>query len=247
MNSETPLQRARRTKRFGYLLSVDSDPKTAKSNKANGGEYLTAIQYLAPAMSGGGKDLCPFRSPGCTAACLNTAGNKMYLEGKLRARFERTQLYLKDREAYLALLVHEIEKFVRKCEKLGKKPAIRLNGTSDIVWEKVAPVLFDMFPNVQFYDYTKIPRRNPPANYDLTFSRSEENDFNCGLAHSRGMRVAVVFDKKYDKGMPTTWFGVRVENGDLHDMTFKRPAACVLGLYAKGEARKDDTGFVILT
>ena len=241
MTTETPLQRAHRIKQFGYLLSVDSDPKTAKSNSTEDG-YLTAIQYLAPAMSGGGKDLCPFRSPGCTRGCLNTAGNPVYLRGKLRARYERTQLYLKDREAYLALLEWELGRFVAKCERLGKRPAVRLKGTSDSVWEKVAPQLFERFPQIMYYDYSKIPtRKNLPSNYDLTFSRSEENDFNAGLMLARGFRVAMVFRRR----LPQSWQGAAVVNGDEHDMTFLRPAGVVLGLKAKGLARQDATGFVI--
>lgn len=240
--TQSPLDRAKQLKQFGNLLSIDSDPKTAKSNRAEL-NYLTAIQYLAPAMSGGGKDLCPFRSPGCTSSCLNTAGNPVYLRGKLAARYNRTQLYLKHREEYQALLRYELRRFVERCDKLGVKPAIRLNGTSDIVWEKVFPELFVEFPGVQFYDYTKIPNRRPPANYDLTFSRSEENDFNAGHALKRGYRVAVVFRKR----LPDVWQGAVVVNGDAHDLTFVRPGGVVLGLKAKGLARKDTSGFVIAT
>lgn len=237
---ETHLQRAKRTKRFYTLLSIGVDPKTIKSNATADG-YLTAIQYLAPAYSGGGKTLCPFASPGCVAACLNTAGNPVYLRGKLRARYERAQLYLRDREAYKALLVWEIGRFVRRCEKLGKKPAVRLNGTSDIVWETVFPELFTTFHNVTWYDYTKIPNRKPPWNYDLTFSRSENNAFNAGAMLAKGYRVAIVFHKR----LPTEFMGATVVNGDEHDMTFLRPAGVVLGLKAKGKAKYDGSGFVV--
>ena len=228
---------------FGYLLSVDSDPKTSKSNRTEDG-YLTAIMYLHPS-----KTLCPFASRGCLRGCLNTAGNPVYLDAKIRARKARTQLFHRRRAVFYALLCQEIDAFLRKCRKLGKKPAIRLNGTSDIPWELVYPELFERYHNVQFYDYTKDPNRigsNLPANYDLTFSRSEVNDFEVGLVLARGGRVAVVVNltpAKLKKDTPTDWRGWLAGNGDAHDLTFLRSESVLL-LSAKGKARKDSTGFV---
>lgn len=225
---------------FSYLLSVGVDPKTEKSNKL--GKYLTAIQYLSP----GGT--CPFASPGCLAACLHTAGNPVYLAGKLRARQARTDLYRKDKATYYQLLCQELDAFVRKCKKKGLKPAVRLNGTSDLKWEKVFPELFKKYKNIQFYDYSKRPdRTNLPKNYDITFSRSEENDFSVGMVLARGGRVAVVVGLtpgKLKKNTPADWRGYDAENGDAHDLTFLRPKNCVLLLAAKGDARKDTSGFV---
>lgn len=231
------------------LLSVDKDPKTAKSNRAGKG-YLTAIQYLAPAKLSG-NEVCSSRSAGCTIACLHTAGNKAYLPAKTRARVARTKLYFKDRELYADLLNVEIQTFVDKCNKLSMRPAIRLNGTSDILWEKVLPEIFDRWSNVQFYDYTKHVKRcakvyngkpvRIPPNYHLTFSRSEENAVATEFVLQAGCnRVAVVFDR-----LPTTWKGYRVGNCDKDDLRFLDRGFRVCGLIAKGDARKDTSGFVI--
>lgn len=229
---------------FGYLLSVGADPKTEKSNRL--GEYLTAIMYLSPGKT------CAFASAGCLAACLNTAGNPVYLEGKLRARAARTALFVKNRAAFYALLCREIDAFLRKCRRKGLKPAIRLNGTSDIPWERVFPELFEKYSDVQFYDYTKNPNRigRTPHNYDLTFSRSEDNDFNAGRVLAAGGRIAVVVKVTPRKlktvgDSDTYWRGFRAVNGDAHDLTFMRPKNSVLLLSAKGAARADNSGFVV--
>jgi hypothetical protein len=225
---------------FSYLLAVGADPKTAKSNALK--EYLTGIQYLSP----GSKRVCPAASKGCRTVCLNTAGNPVYLKAKLRARKARTDYMFTQWKAYQLELIGEIAKFVRKAQKLGVKPAVRLNGTSDIVWELVWPELFTMFPMVQFYDYTKIVERTAsgyslPSNYDLTFSRSEHNWEDCKNALKNGFRVSVVFKKE----LPKRFDGFHVVNGDEHDLTFLRPAGVILGLTAKGKAKKDVSGFVV--
>jgi hypothetical protein len=77
-------------------------------------------------------------------------------------------------------IVKDIEKGIKQAEKAGLTLLIRLNGTSDIKWENVffdydnkKTNIFDLFPNIQFYDYTKIANRiDLPKNYDLTFSYS---------------------------------------------------------------------------
>ena len=118
---------------------------------------------------------------GCRAACLNTAGNPAFAAGKERARLARTQLYFADRTAYAALLVDELALWQERAAAQGYRLAVRLNGTSDIAWERVIPQLFATFPHEQFYDYTKLLRRlgRTPANYDLTLSRSETNHSEC--------------------------------------------------------------------
>lgn len=183
---------------INYLLAVDQDPKTAKSNRLGVG-YLTAIQYLAPARVSG-HDVCQSASDGCTTACLHTAGMPFIQQAKNKARIARTRFYFEHRQDYFRCLYAEVVGFTAKCKGLGLKPAVRLNGTSDIVWEKVAPWLFEVFPSVQFYDYTKHERRmlggwKLPKNYHLTFSRSETNGEAVArvLADNPGAKVAVVF------------------------------------------------------
>ena len=229
---------------FNYLLSVDSDPKTAKSNKANKGFY-TAIQYFAPGKKSGFQ-VCS-SAGSCLNPCLDTAGNPIYQPAKDKARSARTRFYFMARKSYLILLVAEIRSFVAKCEKLGLKPAIRLNGTSDILWESYG-WLFEEFSEVVFYDYTKHTKRmrldwKLPGNYYLTFSRQLENhDDTLRIAHS-GRNVAVVFRKK---NLPTSWNGLPVINGDETDLRFLDPfGGYVVGLSAKGKAKKDTSGFVM--
>lgn len=224
---------------FSYLVSSGNNPKTIKSDE--GGEFLTAILNLEPASA----KICPWATAECVSACLHTAGNPAYLAGKLRARRARTELFLNDRGQFLRRLMAEIAQHCRKAERLGVVPCVRLNGTSDLQWEVLAPELFAAFPDCEFYDYTKgahrlasdwRSRRMPP-NYDLTLSYSGHNWERCQNALSAGGRVAVIFGGVgRTKPLPTNWEGWPVHDGDLNDLTFTRPAG-ILGLRAKGEAR----------
>jgi len=161
----------------------ESSPKLIKSDKSGLG-YLSAIQYLAPA-STSGRNVCPFASAGCEAACLYTAGRGR-TNGVQNARLNRTHLFFENRQLYWETLETELDKFGKRADRLGKIPSVRLNGTSDLPWERLRPELFDRFDGFQFYDYTKDPKRmlrfadgELPANYHLTFSRSETNDSDC--------------------------------------------------------------------
>lgn len=235
----------------GNLLSVGSNAKTAKSDKA-GTEYLTAILYLAPADTVEGINVCPMAElAGCKAACLYKAGRGV-MSNVQAGRIRKTILFRDNRDEFMRQLADDIAKFVQYCEKRGKAAAVRLNGTSDIAWENIrhpdtGETLFTMFPQVQFYDYTKIPTRNVKgiSNYALTFSYSEASEKYAKLASKameRGMNVAVVFRTK---DLPKTFLGRDVIDGDETDLRFLDPKGVVVGLYAKGPAKKDRTGFVI--
>jgi hypothetical protein len=202
--------------------------------------YLTFILHLAPSWLSG-YNTCPMASKGCTAACLNTAGRGRFTATQ-EARIRKTKLFFEDRENFMAQLVKDIQAAVRKADREGMTPVFRLNGTSDIRWETVAvdgfANIMEMFPNLTFYDYTKIPnRRNIPSNYHLTFSRSESNEHLI----PQGMNVAVVFDS-----LPDVWFGRTVIDGTETDLRFLDPQNVVVGLLAKGKAKKDNSGFTIL-
>lgn len=234
-----------KSKGVGYLLSVDSDPKTAKSNAANKGFY-TAILYLAPAKLSG-YQVCASAKE-CVDPCLHTAGNPVYLKAKEKARIARTRFYFEHRLEFFILLVAEIRAFIRKCDKLGMRPAIRLNGTSDIIWERVSPWLFDAFDTVTFYDYTKHTKRMAmawelPGNYYLTFSRQKSNHDDALKIARSGQNIAVVFRTKR---LPQFWHGLPVINGDKTDLRFLDPfGSYIIGLSAKGRAKKDTSGFVV--
>jgi len=227
------------------LLSV-GNPKILKGMKQG---YMTYILHLAPANLSG-YETCPKRTQGCTAACLNTAGRGgMFKKGETtnmiqQARIRKTKMFFEDRENFLATLKNDICKAIKQAEKKGLIPVFRLNGTSDIAWEKYGVI--QEFPNVQFYDYTKILGRkvNGLANYQLTFSAADGNDADVLKAFEQGYNVATVFGIKKSQPMPETYEGMPVFNGDDSDLRFLDPKGVVVGLYAKGKAKKDTSGFV---
>ena len=228
------------------LLTVgDANPKTAKSAKLG---YLTAVLHLAPGDLSG-YTTCPLEtSHTCREGCLNKAGRGgIVRKGETtnpiqEARIKRTRWFFEEREAFMRQLVKEISAHIRKATRYGLTPCIRLNGTSDIAWEKIRVAGFrnimEAFPNVQFYDYTKIPGRTTPENYFLTFSRSASNE---AYAFDQGRNVSVVFGDAF----PSEYHGLPVIDGDDHDLRFLDPKGCVVGLKAKGPAKKDASGFVV--
>lgn len=232
-----------------FKLLSTANPKIQKGTKKG---YLSFILHLAPATLSG-KETCPKRTAGCTAACLNTAGRGgMFKKGEntnmiQKARIRKTELFFNDRDTFMEQLEQDINKAIKFAAKQGLKPVFRLNGTSDLSWEKYTCKgsdrnLFEMFPNVQFYDYTKVLGRKVAQypNYHLTFSKADGNDADVTKAIAQGMNVAAVFDK-----LPDTYMGLPVVDADEDDLRFLDPKGAVLGLKAKGRAKKDYSGFVI--
>jgi len=225
------------------LLSVNTNPKIQKSNKLSD-EYWSCILHLHPSNT----RICPFQiEAGCKEACLNTAGMAGVFPKVQDARQRKTDLFLNDQAEFMSQLVLDIIKFIEACERKGKKPAIRLNGTSDIQWEKIiiegGQTIFEMFPQVQFYDYTKIPTRKISYifNYHLTWSYSEASPKYAKNYKKVKYNIAVVFHKR----LPKTFLGREVIDGDKHDMRFMDKDNVVVGLLAKGKAKVEDNGFVI--
>jgi hypothetical protein len=242
-----------------HLLSV-GNPKTLKGMTQG---YNTYILHLAPA-SLSGHNTCPKATEGCKAACLNTAGRGgMFKKGEntntiQQARIRKTQLFYNDRDQFFNLLIKDILLAQKQSIKLGLIPVFRLNGTSDISWEKY-PVkmdnihyanIFEAFPNVQFYDYTKVLGRKVKVitNYHLTFSAADGNDADVVEAIKQGYNIAMVFNLKKTMPMPEYHIighrAVPVFDGDESDLRFLDPKGVIVGLYAKGKAKKDNTGFV---
>ena len=238
---------------MGYtLLNVDQNAKTVKGQKKG---YLTGILYLAPANESG-YETCPGRSKGCTASCLFTAGNAQRFKNINVARVRKTKLLFEHPTVFFSQLIADIATLRMDANKKGLTPVIRLNGTSDIGWENM-PVqadfkglgmvfkngeynIFDIFSDIQFYDYTKRLDRRELDNYRLTFSRSESNGHKVMKAIEAGLNVAVVFEK-----VPQSWAGMPVIDGDENDLRFLDPKGVIVGLKAKGKARKDASGFVV--
>jgi hypothetical protein len=237
------------------LLSV-GNPKTLKGESVG---YFTNILHLAPAKLSG-YETCAKRTAGCTAACLNLAGRGgMFKKGEntnviQKARIRKTVEFFINRDVFMAKLVKDIKLAIVQAGKKGYIPVFRLNGTSDLAWEKYSVEvdgveyanIFAAFPNVQFYDYTKILGRKIKdiANYHLTFSAADGNDADVIKAIEQGYNVAVVFGIKKTVAMPETYLGRPVFNGDESDLRFLDPKGVIVGLYAKGKAKKDTTGFV---
>jgi hypothetical protein len=219
------------------VLGINADTKT---RKGTGKGYLTGIMYFAPADISG-VNMCPMASQGCKAACLFTAGRGAFLS-ITRQRIIKTLAYHFDKPRFIETIKKSIRSLVTKAENKGLTPVVRLNGTSDILWERTTDIL-QSFPNIIFYDYTKIAKRflwDIPANYHLTFSVSESNDADARLVLSRGGNVAAV----WRKDLPVSLWGYPVINGDETDLRFLDVRGVVVGLKAKGKARKDASGFV---
>lgn len=230
------------------LLSVSTDAKTIKGEQFG---VLTGILYMAPYKTIKGFNSCPMAElANCANACLYTAGRGAF-NNVQSARINRLQLFIDNRAEFMNQLIDEIKSLIRKANKSGFKLAIRLNGTTDIKWENIEfeyngikyNNIFELFPNVQFYDYTKMPNRETPINYDLTFSYSGAIGFEKynQMAINKGMRIAVVFNGE----LPHSFKGMKVINGDDSDIRFNDARGIVIGLKAKGKAKKDNSGFVI--
>ena len=226
-----------------FKLLSTANPKIQKGTKLG---YLSFILHLAPADLSG-RETCPKRTAGCTAACLNTAGRGgMFKRGETtnmiqKARIRKTQYFFNNRAEFMADLANDIKKAIRFAERKGLTPVFRLNGTSDLSWEKYDVVegfnIFEMFPQVQFYDYTKVLGRKVAQypNYHLTFSKADGNDADVAKALAQGMSVVAVYDE-IPAGVPSA---------DETDLRFLDPKGVMLGLKAKGRAKKDYSGFVI--
>jgi hypothetical protein len=220
------------------LLS-ENNAKTPKGEKLG---YLTGIMYLIP-----DENLCPMSGPNlaaCREPCLVSAGR-----GKMASvqsgRQRKTDLFYSNPTAFLETLEKDIATLVRRAERRSMAPVVRLNGTSDIAWENQrfedGTNLMERFPDVQFMDYTKMPGRKVPDNYDLTVSYSGANVAYANKCLAQPRRIAVVFRGE----KPLVWNGKHVVDGDAHDLRFIEPEGVVVGLKAKGDALRDDSGFVV--
>jgi len=227
------------------LLSPGAtNAKTAKN------EIKTFILYLMPYnQNSEGKQLCPHASKGCAAACLVSAGRGSF-SNVIKARVNKTEVFIKNKLAFLNKLADEITQETSKAKKGGYKVAFRLNGTSDVDFVYMLKKygfldIETLQPHAVFYDYTKnikkAIRYKTHPNYTVTFSRSESNSLNCQTAIRHGVNVAAVFNE-----LPKVWRGVEVVDGDKSDLQMLKYNGVILGLKAKGSARKDTTGFTIL-
>lgn len=232
----------------GTLLTALS-AKTVKGEELG---WVTGIMYLQPHTLESDKTLCPFSTEACRRDCLVTSGRGGMPRAQ-HARTTRTQLFNDDRDAFMATLAREIMDLQVLAARSGRSLAIRLNGTSDILWEREPVVdaggqtLMQMFPSVQFYDYTKIPiERRPglPANYHLTYSLADDNwdqavDY---LMNSQSVAAIILEDEKVQDGgfVSMDQKDVTLVDGDLHDLRFLDPPGSLVQIRPKGTMKADN-------
>jgi len=231
------------------MLLTTANAKTSKGEDLG---YLTGILYLIPSNLSGTINLCKFASKGCKESCLVSAGRGAF-KSVYNARLAKTELFANDLEFFMQSLVYSVQKTINQAKRKGLIPCIRLNGTSDIQWETIrnskGQNIFEMFPSVQFYDYTPDFTRTDAflgkwKNYHLTFSRKESraNHVQAERLLNLGVNVAAVY-MDVEKVIKTN---AKAVNGDLHDLRFLNPSnGSIIALKAKGKAKKDLSGFVI--
>ena len=256
-------------KKYNQLLSINSDYKTSKGTKKG---YLTGIMYLAPHKISG-KNFCASASNGCIQACLYKAGRGSF-NSVQKARIKKSRYFIENKKDFMLDLIESIIRLQVKSNNKKLIPVVRLNGTSDILFENIKINTSDLmtrkyivnnshlynndilksdhfnimqlFNHIKFYDYTKHDiqlRKNALKldNYHLTFSRCEDNERKALNYLINGYNSAFVFKSK----IPSKYKGFKVFNGDDTDLRFLDPKNVIIGLLAKGSAKKDDTGFVI--
>ncbi len=240
--------KAKKETGLSYLGNVDVSAKLAKNSKYSG--KYTYCMYLAPAELSG-YNTCPMATKECIAGCLNTSGRvKMDVENKIvGSRIKKTKLYFEQRDFFMNWLIAEISAHKAKAEKQNMFFSVRLNGTSDINWNtcKVnGKTVFELFPDVQFYDYTKIAKKFDAIapNYHLTFSYTGYNWETCKSLLAKGFNVAVVFNVKKNQELPTMFNGFPVIDGDLTDYRPDDPKGSIVGLRWKEIANKATNAFI---
>ena len=213
---------------IGYLGKPNSSAKLAHNGEIH---MLTYCLYLASS-NASGINVCP-KSDMCKHDCLVGSGYARVdtLSGKtniIDSRITKTRLFFANRDLFMKLMCIEIKRAQNKAKRLGYGFSIRLNGTSDIsplAFRKDGKNILQMYPNVSFYDYTKVKNywkiANEYPNYHITFSRdgSIENENECleWLSKGKGHNVAVVFGVTNKNDLPKTWKGYKVIVGDNYD------------------------------
>jgi hypothetical protein len=232
------------------LLSIDTNAKTVKGQKLG---YVTAILYMAPHKISG-KNLCPFATKGCAESCLYSAGRGKFSNVQ-KARIAKARYFIEDQKGFMTSLTDQLFNLQKK---YGEKLVVRLNGTADIPFENIkinGYNIFELFPNITFYDYTKNPRRMYLGipNYYLTFSRAE-TDSNIQWSRlflKEGKNVAVVASQDIytkllvDSNLYYNGRKINIVDGDENDLRFLDPFESLVVLKAKGEAKKDKSNFVV--
>ena len=237
----TTRSNAMKTTGLSYMGGINTSAKIMKNLKKKNTD--TYIIYLAPSTLSG-YNVCPMASADCIASCLHSSGhNKIDTKGIINnARIKKTKMFFEDRQFFNDWVIAEISSFKQKAIDKGHEFSVRINGTSDVSPELISKNgqnIFQIFPDVQFYDYTKVLNRhkllNKYANYDLTYSFSGDNWNDCETALGNNMRVAMVFEK-----VPNFYKGIEVINGDDTDLRYLDEGNVIVGLKFKKVRSKID-------
>jgi len=233
-----------------YTIPKNLLSKGFTNAKTKKNSLKTFILYLAPYKQNDKQiNICPMASKGCAAACLYTAGRGKFSNVQ-SSRINKTNYFIYNKELFIKQLAKEIVRETAKAERIGEKIAFRLNGTSDLdfvyLLKKYASLDIEQLqPFAVFYDYTKIlgkvRKYKNHSNYYLTFSRAEDNESVAIAALNDGSNVSIVFNGE----LPNYWRGFKVIDGDTSDLVMIYNRNVVLGLRAKGDAKKDKSGFVV--
>jgi hypothetical protein len=241
----TTIAAAKKETGLSYLGNINVSSKLAKNAKVF--NTYTYCIYLAPAKTSG-YNVCPYSTPECRLGCLATSGragmeliaNKTTIHD---CRIKKTRLLKEHTHFFMQWMIAEINGFIRKAKRDNVSFSIRLNGTSDIDWRKIfidGKNIFNIFPDVQFYDYTKNPNKfsDLPNNYHLTFSYTGRNATVCKALLQKGFNVAVVFNLKKNESLPAMFGGYKVIDGEVSDFRPKDIKGVILGLKFKRIADK---------
>ena len=231
------LKEARLMTGLSYIGKINHSSKHAKAYHYN--EMVYTI-YLSPA-NRSGFEVCPGRSAECTALCLNESGhNRINVQNNInQTRNKKTQMFFTDHNLFMGWVINEIRSGILRAQRLGYRFSVRLNNTSDISPEMffikingIKKNILELFPDVQFYDYTKVSGRvelmKKYPNYDVTFSFDGNNLTTCLEMLKNNVRVAMVFHE-----VPKEYLGYDVIDGDKYDMRYLDPKNCIVGLKFK--------------
>lgn len=233
---------------YAVLSQPGSNAKLSKTNDRTDGYSIYSL-FLAPA-NVSGYEMCLWRTEDCTRLCLNCAG-KGSLSSVQQARIRKTQRMVQYPVGFFNNLMAEMMKATKKHHGSPVTPVMRLNGTSDLPWDQICPELFTYFGSLgwRFYDYTKSFQRARYQPWDNTFSYSGHNWKDCETLLQTGKaRVAMVFDTKRGKQLPTSYRGYEVIDGDKDDLRFLDPTGVIVGLrYKRVPNGSVDSPFIVKT
>jgi hypothetical protein len=236
----TTIANAKKQTNLSYIGGINVSQKIIKGRKVN--NTITYCVYLAPAKTSG-YEVCPNATIECKKGCLATSGRAAIelWSGSNQihdCRINKTKLFFEQQTFFMNWLIAEITSHYNRAKKLGYEFAVRLNGTSDIDWANVklnGKNIFEIFPAISFYDYTKNPKKfeNKPSNYHLTLSYTGKNWEKCKELLGLGVNVAMIFNIPNHKGLPIIFDGYKVIDGDITDVRVKDETGIIVGLHWK--------------